>query len=79
VDAGGRTLAERGLALAQALADLAAGGTSPTVPDLGPFAVPDQIVVTATDLCDAADVDSAALQAVVDRLAELDGLVPRGV
>lgn len=78
MDDDGRTLAERCLALAQALADLAGDGTPRTVPDLGPFAVPDQIVVTAGDLRDV-DVDSAGLQAVVDRMAELGELVPRGL
>lgn len=60
---GPESLAGAGVALAQLLADLAAGveardGGAPlrrTVPDLGPFAVADQIAVTATDLAQALD------------------------
>lgn len=60
---GPESLARAGVGLAQLLADLAAGveardGAAPlgrTVPDLGPFAVADQIAVTATDLALALD------------------------
>ncbi|MGQ0463742.1 MAG: hypothetical protein ACT4QG_00315 [Sporichthyaceae bacterium] len=65
---GTETLAAAGLRLAQLLADLAAGvtardGSPPPprrVPDVGPFAVADQIAVTAADLAQALDgVDPA--------------------
>lgn len=54
----GETVAAAGLRVAQLLADLAAGIVGRDdpercvrgVPDLGPFAIPDQIAVTATDL-----------------------------
>lgn len=67
---GAESLAQAGVALAQLLADLAAGveardgGAPPRriVPDLGPFAVADQIAVTATDLAQALDGVDTAVQ-----------------
>jgi hypothetical protein len=73
-------VAERGLEIAQLLADLVAAPASRRVPDLGPFAVPDQITVTATDLAQtAAGVDPAGLGVALDRIVALRASVPTAV
>lgn len=76
----GSSVAARGLAIAQAMADLVAGSGSRPVPDLGPFAVPDQLAVTATDLAGSTvPLDPATLQQVADRIAELAALTPKAM
>lgn len=98
VAADGETVAEAGLRVVQLLADLAAGivGRDDAVrcvrrvPDLGAFAVSDQIAVTATDLAQvladvAGDVEvwsptgeRTLLTALLSRArAEVDALTAR--
>jgi hypothetical protein len=60
------------------LADLAAPEPRP-VPDLGPFAVPDQIAVTARDLVACTELAPGSLEAVVRRIEELAALVPNAM
>lgn len=74
----GRTVAERGLEIAQLLADLGGAPAGHRVPDLGPFAVPDQLAVTATDLAQADGVpDPATLGVVLERMAALGAPAPK--